>query len=145
MMAVGILVAGPCRFAAAGVDDPKVDCPAAFRPYSSGGTPLLDLLLNPQAKAVVERDLPGFLSKLPSILTKADPPTLADILTIRIMSSEFSAMPEEALDKLDKDLAQVKVTREAAIPRCARYDHTPPVLPDHLDRPAMLVFSKSNG
>ena len=95
MMAVGILVAGPCRFAAAGVDDPKVDCPAAFRPYSSGGTPLLDLLLDPQAKAVVERDLPGFLSKLPPILMKPAPPTLADIMTIRIMSSECSAIPEE--------------------------------------------------
>ena len=76
---------------------------------------------------------------------KADPPTLADILTIRLMSSEFFAMPAEALDKLDKDLAQVKVTREAAIARCARYDHAPPVLPDHLDHSAMLVFSKSNG
>ena len=144
LIAFALLVAGPRCFAAAGADDPEVDCPAAFRPYSSG-TPLLDLLLNPQAKAVVERDLPGFLSKLPPMLTKANPPTLADILTIRIMSSEFSAIPEEALSKLDKDLALVPVTREAAIARCARYDHTPPVLPEHLDHPAMLVFSKSNG
>jgi type 1 glutamine amidotransferase len=143
--AFALLVAGTHCFAAAEVNDPKVDCPAAFRAYSSGGTPLLDLLLNPQAKAVVERDLPGFLSKLPPILTKPVPPTLADILTIRIMSSEFSVIPEEALAKLDKDLALVPVTREAAVARCARYDHTPPVLPEHLEHPAMLVFSKSNG
>jgi type 1 glutamine amidotransferase len=128
-------------------DDAKsqeADCPAAFRAYSSG-TPLLDLLLNPETKAVVEHDLPGFLAKLPPILAKPTPPTLADILTIRIMSSEFFPMPADALDKLDKDLAQVQVTREAAVARCARYDHTPPVLPGKLDRPAMLVFSKSNG
>ena len=145
LMAFAVLIPGPLCFAAAVTDDSQVDCPAAFRPYSSEGTPLLDLLINPQAKAVVERDLPGFLSKLPPMLTKADPPTLADILTIQIMSAEFSAVPAEALGKLDKDLAQVPVTREAALARCARYDHTPPVLSDHLDGPAILVFSKSNG
>jgi hypothetical protein len=133
-----------CR-AQAKAESPEVDCPAAFRTYSSGGTALLDLLLNPAAKAVVDRDLPGFLAKLPPMLTKPAPPTLADILTIRVMSSEFSPIPEEVLDKLDRDLALVPVTREAAVARCARYDHTPPVLPDKLDRPAILVFSKSNG
>lgn len=134
----------PC-FAQTNVEPPEVDCPAAFRAYSSGGTPLLDLLLNPEAKAVVDRDLPGFLAKLPPMLTKPTPPTLADILTIRGMSSEFFPIPEAALDKLDKDLALVPVTREAAITRCARYDHTPPVLPDKLAHPAILIFSKSNG
>ena len=39
----------------------------------------------------------------------------------------------------------VPVTRDAAIARCARYDHTPPVLPEKLAHPALLVFSKSNG
>lgn len=37
------------------------------------------------------------------------------------------------------------VTREAAVIRCARYDHTPPILPKDLNHPAILVFSKSNG
>jgi uncharacterized protein len=79
------------------------------------------------------------------MLTKATPPTLADILTIRVMSSEFSLIPKDALDKLDKDLALVPVTREAAEARCARYDHTAPGLPDKLGHPAIMVFSKSNG
>jgi hypothetical protein len=122
----------------------SVDCPAAFRTYSSG-TPLLDLMIDPAAKAVVDRDLPGFLAKLPPIVTKPTPPTLADILTIEVMSSEFFPIPKETLDKLDKDLSLVPVTREAAIARCARYDHTPPALPDRLGHPAILVFSKSNG
>ena len=37
---------------------------------------------------------------------------------------------------------RLKATVEA---RSARYDHTPPLLPDTLKRPAILVFSKSNG
>jgi uncharacterized protein len=145
LVALALLAPVPPRFAAEGAEAQEVDCPAAFRGYSSGGTPLLDLLLNPQTKAAVERDLPGFLDKLPPILTKPAPPTLADILTIRTMSAEFFPIPEEALGKLDKDLALVAVTREAAIARCGRYDHAAPVLPEKLDHPAMLVFSKSNG
>lgn len=145
LLALALLASVSSGFAAEDQKAQEVDCPAAFKGYSSGGTPLLDLLLNPETKAAVERDLPGFLAKLPPFLTKPAPPTLADILTIRIMSSEFSPMPEETLDKLDKDLALVRVTREAAVARCARYDHAPPVLPEKLDHPAMLVFSKSNG
>lgn len=144
LLALGLLVQAPFCWAQNTAGDTAFDCPAAFRPYSSG-TPLLDLMLNPAAKAVVDRDLPGFFAKLPPILTKPTPPTLADILTIRIMSSEFAPMPEQVLDKLDKDLSAVPVTRAAAVARCARYDHTPPVLPEKLDRPAILLFSKSNG
>jgi uncharacterized protein len=125
--------------------DPSVDCPAAFRPYSTGKTTLLDLLLNPDAKKVVDQDLPGFLSKLPPVLMKPEPPSLADILTIRSMASAFFPVPAATLDKLDQDLAKIPVTREVAVARCARYDHTPPALPAHLERPAILVFSKSNG
>jgi uncharacterized protein len=132
-------------FTAESVNDQEVNCPVAFQPYSSAKTTLLDLLLNPAAKAVVDRDLPGLFAKLPPMLTKPAPPTLADILTIRVMASEFGAIPIAALEKLDEDLARVPVTREAAVARCARYDHTPPVLPKDLGHPAILVFSKSNG
>jgi len=133
-----------CSVASAAVDQ-ETNCPAAFRPYSTAGTPLLDLLLNPDTKAVVERDLPGFLAGLPKMLTGATPPTLADILTIRTMAEEFMPIPAAALDKTDKDLALVPNTRESAVARCARYDHTPPTLPAKLTHPAILVFSKSNG
>lgn len=145
LLAIALWVQMPHCFAQANTESQQIDCPAAFRSYSSGGTPLLDLMMNPAAKAVVDRDLPGFLAKLPPILTKPAPPTLADILTIRIMSSEFSPIPNDVLDKLDQDLALVPVTREDAVARCARYDHTPPVLSETLNHPAILVFSKSNG
>jgi type 1 glutamine amidotransferase len=145
LAALALLTSALPGFAAEDAQAQAVDCPAAFRSYSSAGTPLLDLLLNPEAKAVVDTDLPGFLSQLPAMLTKPVPPTLSAILTIRVMASEFFPLPEAALDKLDKDLALIKVTREAAVARCARYDHTPPALPEKLNHPAMLVFSKSNG
>jgi hypothetical protein len=100
-------------------DTPGTNCPAAFRPYSSAGTPLLDLLINPATKELVDRDLPGFLAGLPPMLAKPSPPTLADILTIRTLASEFAPLPATALDKLDKDLALVPLTQETAIARCA--------------------------
>jgi type 1 glutamine amidotransferase len=133
-----------CSVAYAAVDQ-ETNCPAAFRPYSTAGTPLLDLLLNPDTKAIVERDLPGFLTGLPKMLTGTTPPTLADILTIRAMADEFMPIPAATLEKMDKDLALAPNTRESAVARCARYDHTPPTLPAKLTHPAILVFSKSNG
>ena len=145
LMSIALSGSAPMGIAAESTNNQEVDCPVAFQPYSSAKTTLLDLMLNPAAKAVVDRDLPGLFDKLPPALIKPTPPTLADILTIRVMASEFGAFPPAALEKLDKDLAAVPVTREAAVARCARYDHTPPVLPKTLSHPAMLVFSKSNG
>jgi type 1 glutamine amidotransferase len=46
---------------------------------------------------------------------------------------------------LDKALAAIPITDEAAARRCARYDHTPPALPKPDRRPAILVFEKING
>jgi type 1 glutamine amidotransferase len=145
LIALVVFAWGPLCSAIHAAAGQETNCPAAFRQYSSGGTPLLDLLLNPEAKAVVDRDLPGFFAKLPPMLTGTVPPTLGDILTIRIMASEFMPIPEAALDKLDRDLALVPLTRESAVARCARYDHEPPALPSRLNHPAILVFSKSNG
>ena len=142
-----ILIAGHLALCLAmrGADSPDVDCPAAFRPYSTAGTPVLDLLLNPAAKALVDQDLPGFLAGLPPMLTGTTPPALSDILTIRNLAAEFMPIAPSKLDKLDQDLARLPLTRESAVARCARYDHTPPTLPEQLPHPAILVFAKSNG
>lgn len=124
--------------------EPGTNCPAAYRKYSAD-TPILDLMINPATKEIVDRDLNGMLSKLPKMLIGNQPPTLADVLTIRILAGEFLPIPKEALDKLDTDLAAVPLTRESALARCARYDETPPELPKTIAHPAILVFSKSNG
>lgn len=145
LFALTLLFSAPFCCAVNAAEDPQTDCPAAFRPYSVAGTPLLDLLLNPAARQIVDRHLPGFLSKMPPVLVRATPPTLADILTIETIATEFSPIPKAALEAIDKDLAQLPLTREQAVARCARYDHTPPTLPSQLPHPAILVFAKSNG
>ena len=145
MAALSLMLAGslagqaPATNASAGTD-----CPAAFRPFSTN-TSLLDILLSPEATAVVNKDLPDFLPKLPPILKIPKPPTLADVLTIKVVGSVFASIPQATLDQLDKDLAAIPVTRETALARCARYDHIPPTLPASIPHPAILVFSKSNG
>jgi len=145
LLTLAMLVSWPPFPATSAAENQETNCPAAFRTYSTGGTPLLDLMLNPAAKAVVDHDAPGFLAGLPKILTGTTPPTLADILTIRVLAAEFVPISKSTLEKLDEDLALVPLTRESAVARCARYDHTPPVLPEKLKHPAILVFSKSNG
>jgi uncharacterized protein len=73
------------------------------------------------------------------------PPTLADVITIESIATEFSPIPKATLDAIDKDLAQLPLTRKQAVARGARYDHTPPALPSKLPHPSILVFAKSNG
>jgi type 1 glutamine amidotransferase len=46
---------------------------------------------------------------------------------------------------LDKALAEIPITEEAAERRCARYDHVAPALAPPTHHPAILVFEKING
>lgn len=124
------------------------DCPSAWATYSSD-TILLDLLLDPRATAVLEQE--GVLKDAPPILRRATPPTLAAIVSPRwMLTSPFvrgvaGAAPESKLQALDRALASIPITAEAAERRCARYDHVPPKLPKPDRRPAILVFEKING
>jgi type 1 glutamine amidotransferase len=131
--------------AASGAATPAiVDCPLGHAPYSSR-TMLLDLLLDPSARAVLERDAPGLL-KPP--FGDADwplrPPSFAAIVTpealLRILPPGSGSAAA-----LDAALAQVPVTETATRARCARYDAVPPRLPRRIHRPAILVFDKITG
>lgn len=141
LMALGV-VARPA------VADPA-DCPAAWAPYSSR-TVLLDLLLDARARAVLDQQ--GLLKRLPPFLLNSTPPTFAAIVTPAWMLSQRPRPPSAAaepgpdgLQALDRALAAIPVTQEAAEQRCARYDHRPPVLPKPERRPAILVFEKITG
>lgn len=123
------------------------DCPAATRPYSAD-TVLLDIYLNPDARAVVERNAPGFFQSLPHRFARTEPPTFMDIATLRQANSQAPAahvIPGDVLERINRELAFVPVTPDAVIGRCARYDEVPPDLPRHLHQPAILVFGKING
>jgi type 1 glutamine amidotransferase len=123
---------------------PVDECPSAHQPYSSR-TVLLDLLIDPAARNVLERVAPSVLTPPfggPEWPTK--PPTFAAILTPEAMLSRQPNGPA-SIAALDAALAQVPLTPEAIHARCARYDTVPPTLPAEIHRPAILVFDKING
>ncbi len=128
---------------------PAADCPAARAPYSTD-TLLIDLMLDPRAVAVLERQ--GILKSIPAMLRATTPPTFGAIITPRWMMTEGAMLfsggqPADptALANLDQALSALPVTPEASQRRCARYDHEPPVLPKLDHRPAILVFEKITG
>lgn len=135
--AVG-LFAGPTQAATRGMD-----CPLAFQPYSSN-TILYDLLINPSAKAVLDRVTPELEQKMQKLFEQRTTPTFLVLLTPRMIAKNVG-IGEEALKKLDDELAIVPLTQESALARCARYDETPPELPAKLKQPALLVFDKITG
>ena len=136
--------AGPATAQAA-----VADCPAAHMPYSSD-TMLIDLLLDPRASAVLEAH--GLTKSMQPFFRNTTPPTFAAIISPRAMVALAgmtgrggATTGAKALAGLDRDLAAIPITEEAAERRCARYDHAAPVLPKPDRRPAILVFEKITG
>ena len=120
---------------------PEETCPLARQPYSVD-TPLIDLLLNPKARDIVQKH--GLLDKVPPALANAQPPTFLAIVSARIVSKYFG-LSELTVDALASDLAAIQVTTDDSRARCARYDIEPPQLAMPATRPAILVFDKSVG
>lgn len=123
---------------------PVTDCPAARSPYSADSL-LLDILLDPAAKAVLDRDMPALAGfPMASFLTGTKPPTFAAIISPAKLAE---LLPNGSLDRtrMDRDLASVPITEETVIRRCARYDNDRPDLPKTLPHPAILVFDKIVG
>jgi type 1 glutamine amidotransferase len=112
------------------------DCPLAFQPYSSS-TVLMDLLINPSTKAILEKSLP-------SAMLKGTPPSITAVIAPRELA-QMGMVSESILPALDAQLAAVRVTQQDTEARCARYDETRPRLPSKLKPPAILVFTKING
>jgi type 1 glutamine amidotransferase len=125
--------------------DARVDCPSARTPYSSK-TVLMDLLINPATRSVLDKDLPDLLTGLPELVTGTAPPSFSAIFDVATVAN-FKKMPLSAatVATLDADLSAVPVTETAALARCARYDEGSSGLPAAVRKPAVLVFSKVNG
>ena len=75
LAALAALASAPALAAA-----PVTDCPNRDVPFSAQ-SPLVDVLLSPAARAVVEKHMPGRLDKLPPLFAGTTPPTFAAILT----------------------------------------------------------------
>lgn len=113
------------------------DCPLARRPYSSS-TVLSDLLRDPAARAILDRDMQGAPNE------KQYPPGFTNIISPNWMMTQRPG-PHERVATLDRDLARIPISNETVIARCARYDNVRPGLPRIIKRPAILVFDKITG
>ncbi|WP_246869854.1 ThuA domain-containing protein [Novosphingobium sp. SG707] len=123
------------------------DCPMARAPYSID-SPLIDVLINPEAKAAAAAELGESFTGLTPFLTGTKAPTFSAIVTLRgVLSSGQAGPPKDPalLARLDARLHKLPVTRADQLARCARYDNEPAD-----PRPSgkglhVLVFEKING
>ncbi|MEO6092854.1 MAG: ThuA domain-containing protein [Novosphingobium sp.] len=136
--ALGALATAPLAAAA-----PVTDCPLRDAPFSIN-SPLIDILLSPAARAVVEKAAPGRFDKMPPRFAGTEPPTFAAILTLR-EASRFTGLSAEAVDALDPPLRALPVTAADKAARCARYDNDRPRLTVPAGKPRLLLFEKING
>jgi uncharacterized protein len=128
-----------------------IDCPLRDQPYSVD-SPLIDVLLKPEAKAVVEREAPDLLKAGPPMMQNTTPPTFASILTLRVLASfehlsesEPESQPEDTLSGIAADLGALPITDADREARCARYDNDRPILNLPSGHPRILLFEKITG
>lgn len=123
--------------------NPGLDCPLRDQTYSID-SPLIDVLLKPEAKAAVQRDLPELLSRLPPMMTSTTPPTFASIVSLRMMAA-LAGVAEQNLSAVNTDLAALAVNDADRQARCARYDDERPKLDLPKGHPRLLLFEKITG
>ncbi len=118
------------------------DCPLATTPYSLD-TPLIDLLLDPRARAVL--DGAGVLASIPPFFAGTTVPTFSAIVSLR-GAGEFLKLPKTGQRDLEAKLAAIPIDAVATKRRCARYvDGPPPADRVKAGRPAILVFDRIIG
>lgn len=129
----------------AGEQQAILDCPLRDAHYSVE-SPVMDLMLNPAAKTVVEQHIPGLFQHLPPSLLSVEAPSLSSIMSVRSMAAMLR-MSEEGLDLdgLNAKLATIELTDQDRRARCARYDDDAPDLAPGEGDKRVLVFHKVNG
>jgi type 1 glutamine amidotransferase len=140
LLAAAALAGGGALPAAA---SPVTDCPLRDAPFSVE-SPLVDILLSPAAKAVLERAAPGRLSNIPSRFAGTTPPTFAAILSLR-EAAMFTGLKPEQMGSLDSELRALPATPADKAARCARYDNEVPHFDLPKGKPRLLLFEKING
>lgn len=122
---------------------PVTDCPLRDAPFSAE-SPLVDILLNPQAKAILEKASGRSFDKGPAAFVGTKPPTFAAILALR-SAAMFTGLKPEALPEIDAALRKLPVTAADKIARCARYDNDLPKFAPATGKPRLLLFEKITG
>ena len=122
---------------------PVIDCPNRTAPFSTD-SPLIDILLNAQAKSVLESVSPQKLDKAPPTFLGTAPPTFAAILTVR-QAFGFIGGDAASVPAVDARLRAIPVTAADKVKRCARYDNDVPKFAMPKGKPRLLLFEKING
>jgi type 1 glutamine amidotransferase len=122
---------------------PVTDCPLRDMPFSAA-TPLIDILLSPAARAVLDKAVPGRFDKLPPQFAGTTPPTFAAILSLR-EAAGFLQIKPDTVATIDAELKTLPVTAADKVARCARYDNDVPTFTLPAGRPRLLLFEKING
>lgn len=141
--ALSTLATTTVMFAATAHTSELIDCPLRDEPYSVD-TPLLDILLKPEAKAILEHSLPGMVERLPPQMASTEAPSFAAIMTPRTVAS-MAQLPPDALESMNEDLARLALTDSDRQARCARYDVDVPDFDIPEGQLNVLVFEKING
>ena len=134
-----LLFASPGRAA----EPAMLDCPLRDAPYSLE-SPVIDLLLDAEARAVLERGMPGMAKNFPEDFLRAKAPSFAAIMTLAGLG-QILQVPGEELSGLADELAALEISDADRRARCARYDNDTPELEIAADRLNVLVFDKING
>ncbi|MEY2944104.1 MAG: hypothetical protein RLY97_2118 [Pseudomonadota bacterium] len=123
---------------------PLLDCPLRDMPFSSA-SPLIDIMLSPAAKAVLDKATGGKTSKIPERFAGTTPPSFAAILTLG-NGAMMTGLSADAMPELNRQLAAIPVTHADKLARCARYDSVAPKLDIPSGKgPKILLFEKING
>jgi type 1 glutamine amidotransferase len=120
-----------------------LDCPLRDEPYSVQ-SPLMDILLNPAAKAIANRHLDGLLDKLPPFFASTEVPSFSAIMDLTRVAA-MGGVDLAVLPGLDRELGQLELTDADRADRCRRYDDDAPELALPEGRPRLLLFQKITG
>lgn len=132
-----------CLSATAATAEPLLDCPLRDAPFSVD-SPLVDLLLSPEATALLDETFPGMVAQMPAMMSRTEAPTFAAIISARTLGS-MARLPAENLAALEAKLAALEVTDADRVARCARYDNNVPAFELSDAGTRVLVFHKING
>ncbi|MEO9133265.1 MAG: ThuA domain-containing protein [Sphingomonas sp.] len=122
---------------------PVIDCPLRNQPYSID-SPLVDVLLNPAARAAVDQSAPSLLKGLSDFFANTRVPTFSAIMSVR-SAATMRRLPPDALGPVDRALHAVPRTAADKVARCARYDIAPQHLAIPAGKPRLLLFEKMTG
>ncbi|WP_298198352.1 ThuA domain-containing protein [Novosphingobium sp.] len=122
---------------------PQLDCPLRDAPFSID-SPLVDVLLNAEARRLTEQTTGMDFSKGPPDFVRTTAPTFAAILTIKA-AARFMGANLAVLPQLDQQLRAIPVSQADRIARCARYDDDRPNLVLPKGKVRILLFEKITG